>query len=96
VIRVFPGSLLNKNRDRSRNGGGEAQRKSLQNSNPVSSNLTRCSIFFRSCSLTVELRAYTSAMPLDEGMVQVRILPGAPSIAPMAKLVKAALSKGVS
>ena len=31
-----------------------------------------------SCSLMVKLRAYTSAMPLDEGMIQVRILSGVP------------------
>ena len=31
----------------------------------------------------VELRAYTSAMPLDEGMVQVRILPEVPYNMPL-------------
>ncbi len=33
---------------------------------------------FCSRSLMVKLRAYTSAMPLDEGMIQVRILSGVP------------------
>jgi len=37
-VRILPGTPNNLC-----NGGGEAQRKSLQNSNPVSSNLTRCS-----------------------------------------------------
>jgi hypothetical protein len=37
-VRILPGTPNN-----SCNGGGEAQRKSLQNSKTVSSNLTRCS-----------------------------------------------------
>ena len=31
----------------------------------------------------VKLRAYTSAMPLDEGMIQVRILSGVPKVMPL-------------
>jgi hypothetical protein len=45
----------------------------LMGSNPIPS--ASCS-----CSLMVKLRAYTSAMPLDEGMIQVRILSGVPKV----------------